>query len=114
MNLNYCVNLWDCEVKDFKINIISDDEFSKEIQILMPKGSVMQKHNAPNKIIVQVLKGEIDFEIDEKIENLKSLMSISVNAKINHSLYAKEDSIIRLSLSKNDTIARVKSVVFNN
>ncbi|WP_267524624.1 cupin domain-containing protein [Campylobacter sp. MG1] len=110
--MNYEVFNWDNKIIDFNVNVICDDEFSKEIQILMPKGSSMDKHNAPARIIVQVLKGEIDFEINGEVKNLKSLMSIRVDAKIFHSLYAKEDSIIRLSLAKNDSVSRVKSVIF--
>lgn len=109
-NVIYEVKDWQGNSNELKITPIYDDEANKEIQIILPKGKIMQEHKAPGVIVVQVLKGDIEFIIDNKSINLKDLMSIKVAANINHSLIANEDSIIRLSLAKNDNFSRVKSV----
>lgn len=106
----YEVASFNADINEFKVQAIFNDSYSKEIQILMPKGSMMQEHSAPAPIIVQVLKGEIDFIIDSKANNLKEFDCIRVKANIAHSLIAKDNSIIRLSLFKNDTFSRVCSV----
>lgn len=109
----YEVKSWQGEANDLAITPIYDDEFYKEIKIILPKNKTMQEHSAKGSIVVQVLKGEIDFYIDKKVINLKELMSIKVAPCIMHSLIAKQDSIIRLSLAKNDSFNRVKSVIIS-
>lgn len=109
----YEIRNWNTSSNELKITALYEDENSKEIQIILPKGKMMNDHSAPGSIIVQVLKGEIDFGINGANINLKELMSIKVAANITHNLVAKEDSIIRLSLAKNDSLTRVKSVKIN-
>lgn len=87
-----------------------ETKFSKEIRICMEKGSVMQRHIAPDFIMVQILKGKIEFSLDDDTIILDELDMISLDAKIPHSLKALENSIIRLTLSKSDEFARVLSV----
>lgn len=48
-------NKADFSPKEVKINVLIDDEHSKEIQILLAKDSVMKEHKAPFAIRVQVL-----------------------------------------------------------
>lgn len=63
------ITQWDkaeFDPKEVKINILIDDEHSKEIQILLAKDSVMKEHKAPFAIRVQVLSGKIWFEVQEQ------------------------------------------------
>lgn len=83
---------------------------AKEIRIVMPKNECMKEHKAPFPIMVQVLKGRIDFGISDKTYILNELDSINLDANIPHSLYGLEDSIIRLSLSLKDDTSRVENV----
>ena len=106
----YEVKDWNNELNELKITPIYNDDFTKEIQIILPNGKAMQDHKAPGIIVVQVLKGEIDFNLEGKTINLKELMSIKVAANVVHNLLAKKDSLIRLTLSNNDDLKRVKSV----
>lgn len=96
-----------------KVDVLCENGSSKEIRIAMQKGAFMKEHFAPHEIMVQVLDGEIEFELPkrgEKIE-LKTLDMIALNAKEPHSLYALKDSIIRLSISKLDSVSRVFSLL---
>ncbi len=83
------------------IEALSENSLTKEIRICMPKGAIMDKHKAPGSISVQVLEGKIIFEAEnEKIEMLKGAL-ISLEAQVLHRLDALENSVIRLSLNKN-------------
>ncbi|ULO01006.1 Cupin domain-containing protein [Campylobacter sp. RM5004] len=109
-NTIYEIKDWQGNANELKITPIYDDETNKEIQIILPKDKIMKEHSANGVIVVQVLKGEIDFSVESKVINLKELMSIKLASGIKHSLLAKQDSIIRLSLAKSDSFARVKNV----
>ncbi len=83
------------------IEALSENSLTKEIRICMPKGAIIDKHKAPGSISVQVLEGKIIFEAkNEKIEMLKGAL-ISLEAQVLHRLDALENSVIRLSLNKN-------------
>ncbi|HDZ5056624.1 TPA: cupin domain-containing protein [Campylobacter jejuni] len=97
--------------KEVKINILIDDEHSKEIQILLAKGSVMKEHKASFAIRVQVLSGKIWFEVQEQRFQLNVLDMISLEVNMSHSLGGLEDSIIRLSLNKLDKVQRINAVL---
>lgn len=97
--------------KEVKINVLIDDERSKEIQILLAKDSIMREHKAPFAIHVQVLSGKIWFEVQGQKLELNTLDMISLEANVPHSLGGLEDSIIRLSLSKSDNIQRINAIL---
>jgi len=89
---------------------ILETSYSKEIQILMKKGQSMKEHKAPFPIIVHVLEGEIEFGLSGKINQLRGGDILTLEGNIPHDLFALEDSIVRLSISKKDRADRVKSV----
>ncbi|HEH5120370.1 TPA: cupin domain-containing protein [Campylobacter coli] len=101
----------DFSPKEVKINVLIDDEHSKEIQILMAKDSIMKEHKAPFAIRVQVLNGKIWFEVENERFELNALDMISLEASVPHSLGGLEDSVIRLSLNKLDKVQRVNAVL---
>ncbi|MGP1484982.1 MAG: cupin domain-containing protein [Campylobacter sp.] len=84
---------------------------SKEIRINLQKNSTMKEHRAPGAIMVQVLRGKIDFSIGDDSIILQELDMVSLEANISHALVALEDSIVRLSLSKNDDVSRIFKVL---
>ena len=109
------------EIKSFNKHINYDDNrivtqviletsFSKEIRILLKSGQAMKSHKAPFPIIVHILEGKIDFGVEGEIESLKKGDIITLGGNIYHDLIAKEDSIVRLTLSKLDDALRVEKV----
>ena len=92
------------------VSLLLDTDFSKEIRIVFKKGQIMEDHQAPFAIIVQVLKGCIDFGVNNVNDKLNEGDIISLKPQIVHSLRAVEESVVRLTLSKLDTLKRVKSV----
>lgn len=90
--------------------ILEKDSF-KEIRIGMQAGSEMKEHSAPGSIMVQILSGEIDFAVNGEVFRMGLFDMINLEPNIPHSLTAIKDSIIRLSLSKNDSSSRVFKVL---
>ena len=91
--------------------VVLETTFSKEIRIVMKKGLEMKEHKTKFPIIVHVLKGLVDFGVQGKIHAFEAGSIISLDANIPHDLLAKEDSIVRLTLSKQDSINRVDHVI---
>ncbi|WP_122862151.1 cupin domain-containing protein [Campylobacter showae] len=88
-----------------------DGPNSKEIRINLEKGAQMKEHKAPGAIMVQVLSGKIDFSVGENNVILDALDMVTLEPNVVHALVALENSIVRLSLSKNDDVSRVFGVL---
>lgn len=93
------------------LSLLLDTDFSKEIRIVFQKGQVMDEHQAPFAIIVHIVKGLIAFGVNDEVKQLKEGDIISLKPHEVHDLTAIEESIVRLSLSKTDSVKRVKKVV---
>ena len=92
------------------VSVLLDDELSKEIRICFKKGQVMDAHQAPYAISVMTLQGSIQFGVDGAMVTLAAGDVINLGASVVHSLEATEDSVVRLTLNKADTIKRVSLV----
>src|SRR5699024_11947577 len=93
------------------IKVLLENELGKEIRIAFKKNQIMKEHTAPFPIVVEIFKGKIDFGVSGEIQSLKEGDLIALDAMIPHDLKAIEDSIIRLSLYKSDSIKRVEEIV---
>ncbi len=92
------------------VKVMIKNDHAKEIRIVFRKGQEMKEHKAPFPIVVQVLRGEIDFGVLGERHLLKEGMAIALESSVPHDLIAHEDSIVRLSLNIKDSEERVKSV----
>ena len=88
-----------------------DGPNSKEIRINLEKGAQMKEHKAPGAIMVQVLSGKIEFSVGENNVILDALDMVTLEPNVIHALTALENSIVRLSLSKDDDVSRVFRVL---
>lgn len=93
------------------VTVMMETESSKEIRILFRKGQSMKEHKAGFPITVEIHEGTIDFGVQGEKMVLNAGDLISLEANIPHDLFAQEDSIVRLTLSKFDKVERVKKVV---
>lgn len=92
------------------ISVLFETATTKEIRILFRKGQVMKKHQTAFPITVQLVKGDLDFGVENKILALTEGDLIALNGGVPHDLLAKTDCIVRLTLSKQDTVDRVRKV----
>jgi len=94
-----------------QITPMFESDSSKEIRIVFTKGQIMKDHKTNFPITVEIFEGEIDFGVGEKVYNLVKGDIVSLEASIMHNLKANDDSIVRLSLSKKDSVNRVNGVL---
>ena len=92
------------------IQVLLETETGKEIRIAFKKDQVMKEHKTPFPIVVEIFKGAIDFGVNGTKQHLKAGKIIALVGGVPHDLIAIEDSIVRLSLSKNDKVERVQNV----
>jgi len=93
------------------ISVLFETETTKEIRILFKKGQMMKKHQTSFPITVEIVDGAIDFGVENTIHELVKGDLVALKGSVPHDLTAKEDSVVRLTLSKLDTVDRVKKVI---
>ena len=93
------------------ISVLFETETTKEIRILFKKGQLMKKHQTSFPITVQMVKGELDFGVNNQVLALKEGDLIALEGNVPHDLTAKTNCVVRLTLSKQDTVDRVKKVI---
>ena len=93
------------------IKLMLESETAKEIRIAFREGQIMKEHKTGFPITVEIFEGAIDFGVQGTVHSLVKGDIVTLDAHIPHDLTAKADSIVRLTLSKRDTVSRVKSVL---
>jgi quercetin dioxygenase-like cupin family protein len=95
------------------IKVLFETDFTKEIRIAMQKGTIMKEHKTKYPIVVELVEGSIDFGVQGENKHLVKGNLLALDGNIPHDLKAKENSIIRLTLTKYDNADRVKGVIHN-
>jgi quercetin dioxygenase-like cupin family protein len=93
------------------ITVLFETETTKEIRIAFKSGQHMKKHQTPFPITVEMFDGELDFGVDNTVHHLVKGDILNLNGGVSHDLLSKSNCIVRLTLSKSDTVQRVKDVV---
>lgn len=104
--------LSDIEYGDTKpaIKVLFNNASVKEIRIAFKEGQEMREHQTNHPIVVEIVEGAIDFGVAGTVHHLDKGMLIALEAGVPHNLVARASSIVRLSLSKADTVERVQQV----
>jgi len=95
------------------IKVLLETTFTKEIRIAMQEGTAMAKHQTPFPIVIEIVEGRIAFGVEGEVLDLKKGDLIALDGGVPHDLNAKENSIVRLTLTKSDEVKRVKKVINN-
>lgn len=93
------------------ISVLLETDFTKEIRIAMRQGQAMKKHKTAFPIVVQVFSGRIDFGVRGEKVVLEAGDLIALDGGVPHDLLAVEESVVRLTLSKQDQVERVEKLV---
>lgn len=81
---------------------------NRESLIYFRKGQLLKEHKASSPIMLHLLEGKIDFRFTGGNLLLQRGDLFSLEADVNHSLLAVEDSIVRLSIhgeNRNNTVS---------
>ena len=97
--------------KSVVITPMLDSSFGKEIRIAFKEGQVMKEHKTKFPITVSTLKGSIEFGVGAEMFVLNEGDVIALEGNVMHELKATEESVVRLSLHKSDSVDRVKGVL---
>ena len=103
----------DLEFSDESVVItpMLSSDFGKEIRIAFKEGQVMKEHKTKFPITVMTMRGSIEFGVGSKMVVLNEGDVIALEGNVMHQLKATEESVVRLSLHKGDTVDRVKGVL---
>lgn len=93
-----------------KIDVLFETEHSKEIRIALDTHVEMKEHKTAFPIIVEVVQGNINFGVEGTTYPMSAGDLIALEGNVPHDLFANEPSVIRLSLSKFDSVERVKNI----
>lgn len=96
-----------------KISLIMQSHLGKEIRMLFRKGQYMKEHYTPSPILIEVYEGKVELGAEREIRTLERGDMVSLEGDIRHDLTALEDSIIKLSLHKNDSYESIKEFIKN-
>lgn len=92
------------------VQLMFETETGKEIRIVFKEGQFMREHKTPYPIVVEIYEGAIDFGVNGQLQSLKKGDLVALEGNVPHDLVATEDSIVRLTLTKSDSVERVKDV----
>ena len=92
------------------IKVLFETDFTKELRIAMKADVQMKAHKTPFPIVVEVLDGAIAFGVQGEVHLLSKGDLVALDSNIVHDLHARVDSIVRLTLTKSDSIDRVSTV----
>ncbi len=85
--------------------------FSKEIRLLLYKNQFMKEHKTSFPITIEVFQGAINLSVEGESKVMLAGDMIYLDADVPHSLKAKANSIVRLTLSKFDKIERIEELI---
>ena len=106
----------DLEYKDDApaITVLYKSSATKEVRIAFKAAQTMAEHQTPYPISVMLVEGKLNFGVEGTVHHLTKGDILFLEGGIPHDLTAVEDSIVRLSLSTQDSVDRVKSVAANS
>ncbi|MGO1245546.1 MAG: cupin [Sphingobacterium sp.] len=95
------------------VSVLLQSTAGKEMRIVFRKGQQLKQHKVGFPIVIHVVEGRIDLGAGPERCEFTVGSLIALEANVLHDLIAIQDSIVRLSISVNDTAGRVERLVHN-
>lgn len=92
------------------VSLLMETPFSKEIRIAFLPDQQLKEHQTPYPIVIEVVEGRIYFGVNGEVHELKQGNIISLDGGVPHDVKAISKSILRLTLSKMDSVKRVQAI----
>jgi len=89
--------VYDLDFREQEFHSIFNNGHAKVMQLSFPAGKVLDKHKTDRDLLVLVVKGEVNFTVDETF-HLKPGRMLSVEAGTMHAVEALTDAVILLVL----------------
>ncbi len=86
------------QFKDKPVASIFQQGDSKIVQLSFPAGQTLAKHKAAHTLALMVLQGKIELTVEDEPVSLAALDLVVVDANVEHSVFAIEQSIVALIL----------------
>lgn len=96
------------QLKPIESKPIIQTAFTREIQISILQGHEMKEHKTAFPIVVHLLSGRVDFSVDSNTLELHEGAILTLAPNVPHSIFASENSTIRLTLVLSDDPQRVQ------
>ncbi len=93
------------------ITVMFETATTKEIRIVFRQGQIMKEHQTPYPISVEMFEGKLDFGVSDKTLHLDRGDLLALEGNVPHDLKAITDCIVRLTLTKQDSVNRVEEVI---
>lgn len=93
------------------ISVLFETPTTKEIRIVFKQGQIMKEHKTAFPISVELFEGKLDFGVENETLHLERGDLLALEGNVPHDLKALTDCIVRLTLSKQDSVKRVEKVI---
>ncbi|MEO2062312.1 MAG: cupin [Christiangramia sp.] len=90
------------------LQVLMNTETGREIRITFKKDQVMEEHQTPFPIVVEVFEGSIAFGVQGNIQTLQRGDLVTLGGNIPHALKAIQESVVRLSINKTNAAEQVQ------
>lgn len=93
------------------VSVLLQSTAGKEMRIVFRKGQQLKQHKVGFPIVIHVVEGNIDLGAGSERGEFTAGSLVALEANVLHDLIAVQDSIVRLSISVNDTAGRIERLV---
>ena len=93
------------------VALILETPMTKELRICLSEGVMMKDHKSPFPIVIHVQEGTMELGVEGDSFAMVKGDLINLEGGVMHNLKALENTIVRLSILKEDKLERVEQVI---
>ncbi|AIM38983.1 hypothetical protein KO02_21505 [Sphingobacterium sp. ML3W] len=96
------------------VALILETPMTKELRICLFEGVIIKDHKSPFPIVIHVQEGTMELGVEGDSFAMVKGDLICLEGGVMHNLKALENTIVRLSILKEDKLERVEQVINGN